>query len=429
MTPVIPRGIVDQSILRVVVLAGRGGVGSNWRDHPEHQDLLAALVRPLLNGGCGAPPNPPVGYAGYGGTLGFKAVQVGRLRVARAPCIQSLSNLESSSRRIASDPKERRYALVTSRPILAAVLQFQSGQAGTVQQLVQQRVVCVEHSHGPLETGQPPMERIRAVGGKRDDVRAPLWPTSSRGCCQGFCTGTALKVDERRGKWSDHGFDVAGVGLDGLRWAVQLQQHPCGVLVGVAVQHVDDGDCSCAGDEGLPPLQTLGDVRLHRVSPKEFFTGSSTGGVQFPTHVERMVGLDLGNQLRHESNLSQSSDNMPGRGALAAAWKSLNEDESGSVGEGSNVHGRSVAAGRLPACGQQLPCGRRERRDSRSAWRRITSYGGALRAFVESQLSAARHVSRKSARLNRARSNGISSALLYLSQNAQLKLTVRRGQP
>src|SRR5437870_6529877 len=44
---------------------GRGAAPPNPPAQP--QDLLAALVRPLLNGGCSAPPNPPVGCAEYGG--------------------------------------------------------------------------------------------------------------------------------------------------------------------------------------------------------------------------------------------------------------------------------------------------------------------------------------------------------------------------
>jgi hypothetical protein len=36
---------------------GRGAAPQNPPAQPE--DLLASLVRPLLNGGCSAPPNPP----------------------------------------------------------------------------------------------------------------------------------------------------------------------------------------------------------------------------------------------------------------------------------------------------------------------------------------------------------------------------------
>jgi hypothetical protein len=49
-----------------------------------------------------------------------------------------------------------------------------------------------------------------------------------------------------------------------------------------------------------------------------------------------------------------------------------------------------------PACANSRvsSCGRRNRRDSRSSWRRQTSYGGALGAFGGSHLSPACHVSR-----------------------------------
>src|SRR6266853_2064003 len=49
---------------RSAATLGRRAVPPNPPAQP--QDLLAAFVGPLLNGGCSAPPKPPVGCAEYG---------------------------------------------------------------------------------------------------------------------------------------------------------------------------------------------------------------------------------------------------------------------------------------------------------------------------------------------------------------------------